>query len=76
MHGRVSRQRIVICGGGEGPVLNVRRSVAWLAGVLAVVMASAASPQGNIDAGKTPAQMFADTCSKGHTATVYCSLLQ
>jgi hypothetical protein len=66
MHGRVSRQRIVICGGGEGPVLNVRRSVAWLAGVLAVVMASAASPQGNIDAGKTPAQMFADTCSNCH----------
>lgn len=47
-------------------MLNVRRSVAWLAGVLTVVMASAASPQGNIDAGKTPAQMFADTCSNCH----------
>jgi hypothetical protein len=29
-------------------------------------LASPASPQGNIDAGKTPAQIFADTCSNCH----------
>src|SRR5215468_7694140 len=33
---------------------------------MAVLMASAALPQGNIDAGKSPAQMFADTCSNCH----------
>jgi pyruvate/2-oxoglutarate dehydrogenase complex dihydrolipoamide acyltransferase (E2) component len=35
-------------------------------GLLATVIAGSASPQGNIDAGKTPAQMFADTCSNCH----------
>jgi hypothetical protein len=34
--------------------------------VLAVVIAGSALPQGNIDAGKSPAQMFADTCSNCH----------
>jgi hypothetical protein len=34
--------------------------------LLATVIAGSASPQGNIDAGKTPAQMFADTCSNCH----------
>jgi hypothetical protein len=34
--------------------------------VLAVLVASSALPQGNIDAGKSPAQMFADTCSNCH----------
>ena len=29
-------------------------------------MASAALPQGSLDAGKSPAQMFADTCSNCH----------
>jgi hypothetical protein len=45
---------------------QVRRPALWLAAVLTIVMASSASPQGNIDAGKTPAQMFADTCSNCH----------
>jgi hypothetical protein len=37
-----------------------------VAGSMAAVLATAAFPQGNIDAGKTPAQMFADTCSNCH----------
>jgi hypothetical protein len=44
----------------------VRRLLAWIAGALAIVTAGSALPQGNIDAGKTPAQMFADTCSNCH----------
>lgn len=42
------------------------RPAPWIAGVLAVFIASSALPQGNIDAGKSPAQMFADTCSNCH----------
>jgi hypothetical protein len=42
------------------------RPVPWIAGVLAVFIAGSALPQGNIDAGKSPAQMFADTCSNCH----------
>jgi hypothetical protein len=34
--------------------------------LFAVLVASSALPQGNIDAGKSPAQMFADTCSNCH----------
>jgi hypothetical protein len=45
---------------------TVRRSMAWIVGAFAAVMASSALPQGNIDAGKSPAQMFADTCSNCH----------
>jgi len=48
---------------GEGAV---RRSAPWIAGLFAVLAASSALPQGNIDAGKSPAQMFADTCSNCH----------
>jgi hypothetical protein len=42
------------------------RPAPWIAGVLAVFVAGSALPQGNIDAGKSPAQMFADTCSNCH----------
>ena len=45
---------------------RVLRPVPWIAGVLAVFVASSALPQGNIDAGKSPAQMFSDTCSNCH----------
>jgi len=45
---------------------TVRGAAPWIAGVLAVFIASSALPQGNIDAGKSPAQMFADTCSNCH----------
>jgi len=34
--------------------------------VLGVLIAGSATPQGNIDAGKSPAQLFADTCSNCH----------
>jgi mono/diheme cytochrome c family protein len=50
----------------EGAVSRMRRAVPWLAGVLVALIAGSALPQGNIDAGKTPAQMFADTCSNCH----------
>ena len=46
--------------------LRLLRPVPWIAGVLAVFIAGSALPQGNIDAGKSPAQMFADTCSNCH----------
>ena len=46
--------------------LRLLRPVPWIAGVLAVLVAGSALPQGNIDAGKSPAQMFADTCSNCH----------
>ncbi len=55
--------RPVSADNGEGAV---RRSAPWIAGLLAVLVASSALPQGNIDAGKSPAQMFADTCSNCH----------
>lgn len=51
---------------GEVTVSRVRRSAAWIAGALGVLIAGSAMPQGNIDAGKSPAQMFADTCSNCH----------
>ena len=34
--------------------------------MLGVLIAGSATPQGNIDAGKSPAQLFADTCSNCH----------
>jgi len=45
---------------------RVRGAAPWIAGVLAVLIAGSALPQGNIDAGKSPAQMFSDTCSNCH----------
>jgi hypothetical protein len=45
---------------------SVRRWTPWIAGVLGILVASSALPQGNIDAGKSPAQLFADTCSNCH----------
>ncbi|MBX9774597.1 MAG: hypothetical protein K2Y71_09300 [Xanthobacteraceae bacterium] len=51
---------------GAGNVRPVRRLVPWVAGALGILVASSALPQGNIDAGKSPAQMFADTCSNCH----------
>lgn len=47
-------------------VAKLARPAAWLVGVCAVFVAGAAQPQGNIDAGKTPAQMFSETCSACH----------
>lgn len=52
--------------GGEAAVLRVRRTAPWIVGLVAALAAGSALPQGNIDAGKSPAQMFADTCSNCH----------
>jgi len=52
--------------GREGAVQGVRRSAPWVVGLFAIVIGSSALPQGNIDAGKSPAQLFADTCSNCH----------
>jgi hypothetical protein len=38
----------------------------WVAGLLAAFLAATAVAQDNIDAGKSPAQIFADTCSACH----------
>src|SRR5262245_874857 len=53
-------------GGEERGALPVRRLAPWIAGALGILVASSALPQGNIDAGKSPAQLFADTCSNCH----------
>jgi mono/diheme cytochrome c family protein len=68
MHGKLtaSGRRNSMSDQRGGTVWGLRRSAPWLAGLLATVIAGSASPQGNIDAGKTPAQMFADTCSNCH----------
>jgi hypothetical protein len=47
-------------------VRSARRLVPWIAGALGILVATSALPQGSIDAGKSPAQMFADTCSNCH----------
>lgn len=64
--GSAAERRPVPASCGEITVSWVRRSVPWILGVLGVLMAGSASPQGNIDAGKSPAQLFADTCSNCH----------
>jgi hypothetical protein len=54
-------------GGGEVTVSMIRRSLPWIVGVLGILaLAGSAVPQGSLDAGKSPAQMFADTCSNCH----------
>jgi hypothetical protein len=45
---------------------RVHAAAPWVAGVLGVLVASSALPQGSLDAGKSPAQMFSDTCSNCH----------
>jgi mono/diheme cytochrome c family protein len=45
----------------------VPRLMSWTVGCLAAALQiTAADAQGNIDAGKTPAQIFGDTCSACH----------
>jgi len=44
----------------------VLRLMSWSVAWLAALQVSAAQAQGNIDAGKTPAQIFSDTCSACH----------
>jgi hypothetical protein len=52
--------------GEEIIVSRFRRVASWLIGVLAVALAGPAEAQGNLDAGKTPAQIFASTCTACH----------
>jgi hypothetical protein len=59
-------QSLPISADEEAAASRVRRAAPWLVGVLVALTAGSALPQGNIDAGKTPAQMFADTCSNCH----------
>lgn len=65
-HGAARVQNRTVTDREEMMQMRVRRSVFWVVGLLVVLVAGSAQPQGNIDAGKTPAQMFADTCSTCH----------
>jgi hypothetical protein len=47
-------------------LLNVRRFASWTVAALTVLQVAQAKAQGNIDAGKTPAEIFGDTCSACH----------
>jgi mono/diheme cytochrome c family protein len=47
-------------------VLKNWRLVPWLSAIAATISAVPAGAQGNIDAGRTPAQLFADTCAACH----------
>lgn len=45
---------------------RLQGSMPVVVGLLSMLMLSSATPQGSIDAGKSPAQIFADTCSNCH----------
>ena len=45
---------------------RLRRLAPWALGVAGLLLASPCQAQGNIDAGKSPAQIFADTCAACH----------
>jgi len=45
---------------------NVLRLAPWMMAIWAAVPVTPAGAQGNIDAGKTPAQIFGDTCAACH----------
>jgi mono/diheme cytochrome c family protein len=47
-------------------VLKDWRLLPWLSAIAATISAVPAGAQGNIDAGRTPAQLFADTCAACH----------
>jgi mono/diheme cytochrome c family protein len=52
--------------GGGIMAEGLRRVMPLVAGLAVILMASPSGSQGNIDAGKTPAQIFSDTCSACH----------
>lgn len=60
-----ARQRVSHAVGRPGGFLS-KRLAPWIAAVWAVLQVAPAGAQGNIDAGKTPAQIFGDTCSACH----------
>jgi hypothetical protein len=47
-------------------VSRVDRTVPWVIGIAVAVAASQACAQSNLDAGKSPAQIFSDTCNACH----------
>jgi hypothetical protein len=47
-------------------VASVKGVLAWLVAVAVLIGAAPASAQSNLDAGKTPAQIFANTCNACH----------
>jgi mono/diheme cytochrome c family protein len=53
-------------GGAEVIVPRFRRIAPWMMGLAAVLLAGPAAAQGNLDAGKSPAQIFFDTCAGCH----------
>src|SRR5437763_485639 len=52
--------------GEEALVSRVGRLDLWAIGLWAASAAAPCNAQGNLDAGKTPAQIFADTCAACH----------
>ena|SRR5437763_188978 len=50
----------------EVSMSRARRLAPWTIGMAAALMAAPCQAQGNIDAGKSPAQIFADTCAVCH----------
>src|SRR4051794_11611490 len=55
----------------QGTCTRARAALPWLAALAALTLATLtpampASAQGNIDAGKSPGQIFADTCAGCH----------
>ena len=53
-------------GGSEEGLLSNVRLAPWTVAIWAALQAAPADAQGNIDAGKSPAQIFGDTCSACH----------
>jgi hypothetical protein len=47
-------------------VLRTSRVVSWVIGIVLSVAAASAQAQSNLDAGKSPAQIFSDTCNACH----------
>ena len=47
-------------------VLRVGRVVSWIIGAAVVLAAAPVGAQSNLDAGKSPAQIFSDTCGACH----------
>jgi hypothetical protein len=62
----VSRTGLQAAGGEEAIVAGARLRAPLIAGLVAACLAAPSGAQDNIDAGKSPAQMFAYTCSACH----------
>jgi hypothetical protein len=49
-----------------GTVARVRAALSWATALVAVALTAPAQAQGNLDAGKSPARIFSDTCAGCH----------